>query len=309
MALYLGGIMLMSALVFWWYHHKETRRIHHEQSIALKLYDVQCERLLRHAPEGFECSIEKPDFSTAYNTLHQEIAIAALLIILFGALLSFYLARLSLRPMRDAIAMMDDFVESMIHDLNTPLSAAQLNADALLKQNLDPAQSKRVKRIIRGLQLMQTLETQLRTAMQHAQISYTDKELSLCAVCESVKERCELIALSCHDPAIIVADELMITRIIDNLITNALKYNRNSNGIKMVLQGNKLSVIDHGIGMRHPERIFERYYREKSSMPGLGLGLGIVKSVCDHYRITVSVKSKIDHGTTIALDFTAIAAR
>ena len=41
-------------------------------------------------------------------------------------------------------------------------------------------------------------------------------------------------------------------------------------------------------------------------MPGLGLGLGIVKEVCEHYNISIEIESKIDFGTTVSLDFKSI---
>ncbi len=296
----------MSALVFWWYAHKETRRIHQEQKIALKLYDAQCKRLLKNAPEGFTCPIKKPDFSHDFDTLYQELLIAAVLVLLFGALLSFYLARISLRPMREAVEMMDNFARSMIHDLNTPITTAYLNATALKKQNLTQAQTKRVDRIMQSLQMLQSLETQLRSVIARAKTELHEQKLSLCKLCETRTEHSPLIRLECANDIVINADEVMITRLLDNLLSNAVKYNRNNQPIEIKLSGTHLSIIDRGQGIAHPERIFDPYYREKSSMPGLGLGLGIVKEVCDHYGITLDLKSKLGQGTTVTLDFSSI---
>ena len=296
----------MSSLVFWWYTNKETRRIHYEQKISLKLYDVQCKRLLKNAPKGFECPVKKPDFSDDFDSLYRELFIAGVLVLLFGSLLSFYLAYISLRPMREAVNMMDNFAKSMIHDLNTPITTAYLNATALKKLNLDESQNKRVNRIVQSLQMLQSLENRLKNAITNAKIEYEDKKLSLCKLCENLKERSPLIQVLCKEEIKIVADEVMITRLLDNLISNAIKYNQNNNLIKIVLSNNKLSIIDHGKGIKYPDRIFDPYYREKSSMPGLGLGLGIVKEVCEHYKILIEVESEIDHGTTVRLDFSSV---
>jgi len=305
-ALYLGGIVFMSALIFWWYWGKETHRIHQEQKMANKLYEIQCKRLLKNAPEGFECPVKKPDFSHDFDTLYHELFIATLLVLLFGTLLSIWLAYISLRPMREAVEMMDNFARSMIHDLNTPITTAYLNATALKKQNLSQAQTKRVNRIIQSLQMLQSLETQLRSVIAHAKTDFHNQKLSLCKLCETHTEHSPLIRLECTNDIIINADEVMITRLLDNLLSNALKYNKNNHPIKIKLSGSKLSIIDHGQGIAHPERIFDPYYREKSSMPGLGLGLGIVKEVCDHYNITLDLKSKPGEGTTVTLDFTSV---
>ena len=305
-ALYLGGIVLMSALIFWWYWGKETHRIRQEQKMANKLYEVQCKRLRKNAPEGFECPLKKPDFSHDFDTLYHELLIAALLVLLFGTLLSLWLAYISLRPMREAVEMMDNFARSMIHDLNTPITTAYLNATALKKQHLTPAQTKRVDRIVQSLQMLQSLETQLRSVIARAKTELHEQKLSLCRLCETRTEHSPLIRLECTNDIVIHADEVMITRLLDNLLSNAVKYNKNNNPIEIKLSGTRLSIIDHGQGIAHPERIFDPYYREKSSMPGLGLGLGIVKEVCDHYGITLDLKSKSGEGTTVTLDFSPI---
>ena len=305
-ALYLGGIALISALIFWWYWGKETHRINQEQKMALKLYDIRCKRLLKNAPKDFKCPLKKPDFSHDFDRLYHELFIAAMLVLLLGTLLSIRLAYISLRPMREAVEMMDNFARSMIHDLNTPITTARLNAAALKKQNLSQAQTKRVDRIIQSLQMLQSLEAQLRSVIGHAKTDFHDQKLSLCELCETLKERSKLIKLECANEIIVNADKIMITRALDNLLSNAIKYNKNDRPIEIKLSGSRLSIVDHGQGIAHPKRIFEPYYREKSSMPGLGLGLGIVKEVCDRYGITLDFQSKLGKGTTVTLDFSPI---
>ena len=275
--------------------------------MSLKLYDIQCKRLLKNAPEGFKCPIKKPDFSHDFDTLYHELTIAALLVLLFGTALSIYLAYISLRPMREAVEMMDNFARSMIHDLNTPITTAYLNANALKKLDLSEAQNRRVNRIVQSLQMLQSLEEQLRSAITHAKADYHDQKLSLSRLSEIVKERSPLIRLECQNDILINADRVMITRMLDNLISNALKYNKNNNPILLTLKGTRLIIEDKGYGIAHPERIFDPYYREKSSMPGLGLGLGIVKEVCDHYHIIFQIQSKVNQGTSITLDFSSIS--
>ncbi len=307
MALYLGGILLMSAFVFWWYAHKETRRIGHEQQIALKLYDLQCKRVLKNAPKDFECPIQKPEFND-FNVLYQELTIAGVLILFLSTLFSFLLALISLRPMRNAINLIDNFTKSMIHDLNTPITTAKLNVTALLKEDLNTNQNRRLNRILQSLQMIQTLENRLKNTLITAKVEYHDQKLSLSKLCEHFKERSSLIRLQCDKNIFIKADEVMIVRLIDNLISNAIKYNKNNHPIDIKLFENRVSITDQGCGIAHPNRIFDPYYRENSTMSGLGLGLGIVKEICNHYKIKIDVKSKTNYGTTITLDFSSINA-
>ncbi len=309
MILYLGGIMLFGSVILWWYGYNQNRRIHKEEKIALKLYDLQCKRVLKNAPEGFSCPIEKPDFKNSYESLKYELFIAAGVLFLFATVLSFYLATLSLRPMREAVDMIDEFAKSMIHDLNTPITTAQLNLATLENEKLSHTQQKRLQRVKKSLLMLQDLEEKLKSAISFAQVEYKESRLLLCKLCETLIQRYDLISLECKNEISIFADEIMITRLLDNLISNAVKYNKNDNRIDILLFDTKLRIADKGVGIENIEQIFEPYYREKGSIQGLGLGLGIVKRVCDHYDIKLDVESKKGFGTVITLNFETLCRK
>lgn len=307
MVLYMGGILLLFSFILLWYHQKETRRIVQEERIALKLYSSQCARLKRFAPESFNCSIEKPDLGEQYRKLYYEIAMTLAGVLLFGLILSYYLAKLSLRPMHEAYKLMDGFVHAMIHDLNTPISTAQLNAEALLQSDLTQKQLTRVGRIEKSLDKLAALQKQLRTSIDNTAFTYREDRFRLDTMLHTFSEYSEFITVTCANHLTVTADEMMIERMIENIVTNAIKYNRGSNQITITLDKTVLTISDHGRGIKNTDRIFERYYRENSSLTGLGLGLGIVKMVSDHYGLGVEIKSRLNTGTTVTLDFSPVA--
>lgn len=88
-------------------------------------------------------------------------------------------------------------------------------------------------------------------------------------------------------------------QILHNLLSNACKYNRPSGSVAVYFKDKTLYVQDTGSGIQNPERIFERNYSEQSSS---GLGLDIVKRLCEAMQIKISVTSSSE-GTTVALRF------
>lgn len=118
----------------------------------------------------------------------------------------------------------------------------------------------------------------------------------------------------------IICDKTKLREIILNILSNAIKYTPEGGNIELLIQeisfeNNKVKyhfiIIDNGIGMKEDflPHIFEEFAREKTSteskVPGVGLGLPIVKSLIDMMNGTIQVESKLNKGTkfTVELSF------
>jgi len=107
------------------------------------------------------------------------------------------------------------------------------------------------------------------------------------------------------------ADRNSMEGIFNNLISNAIKYTPDGGRVTIRLDDDdgfvKVSVTDTGIGIKDEDmpRIFDRFYRVKSSdtrqIVGTGLGLSIVKSIVDAHMGTISVESMEGKGTTFSV--------
>ena len=105
------------------------------------------------------------------------------------------------------------------------------------------------------------------------------------------------------------ADEKQMRELISNLVSNAVKYNRQGGQVWVVVKDEKeassvvIQVRDNGMGIPEESlpRIFERFYRVEKGRSkkagGTGLGLAIVKHIVTYYKGTIDVKSKLDEGT------------
>lgn len=83
----------------------------------------------------------------------------------------------------------------------------------------------------------------------------------------------------------ILINETKLQRIVDNNLTNAVKYSRGGTRIRVVLEreGDRavVRVISRSKMIQHPKKVFEAYYRESHHRTGFGLGLSLVKRLCD----------------------------
>jgi signal transduction histidine kinase len=106
------------------------------------------------------------------------------------------------------------------------------------------------------------------------------------------QEREELIKFSNSD---------LLIRILDNLLSNVGKYNKIGGDVNLIVEDNKITITDTGKGIKDVSKVLERYYTEQKR--GLGIGLHIVNKLTNELGIEMQVKSTIDIGTKIVLDF------
>ena len=105
------------------------------------------------------------------------------------------------------------------------------------------------------------------------------------------------------------ANAKSISLVIDNLLSNAYKYTpKNGNVQVRTFQAegeNFLSIKDNGYGIAQKdlEHIFKRYTRFDNSKGGFGLGLSIVKKICDEFKIKIECKSELKKGSEFILQW------
>ncbi len=109
------------------------------------------------------------------------------------------------------------------------------------------------------------------------------------------------------------SDNYLVTIIVSNLVSNAIKYTNSEGEISLLLfdSGNSIqfTIIDNGIGIATSDvaKVFQSFYRSDSSnhatIKGTGLGLSIVKRLCDLLKIEITIESELQVGTIINLSF------
>ncbi len=219
-----------------------------------------------------------------------------------------------LRRLREFIERENYFTADVSHELRTPL-AIMLGSVEVLEQDetLSAKQKERISRIRRAAQDMIELTAALLLMAREHQHSADEQPCHVAEVAHACVEKhrhligdrpirmdVEVIA----EPRLIV-ERPLLEIVIGNLIRNAL-FNTESGVVLLRLEAERLTVKDTGVGMRPEElaRALERYYKGASST-GAGVGLSLVKRICDRYGWRISLNSQEGQGTTAEIDFSA----
>jgi len=254
--------------------------------------------------------IELKDDGRWLTQIWKDIAIYSAVAFVVFMLFGLYLAKLFLRPMRDSIMLLDRFIKDTTHELNTPLSAILANIEMMDTDVMVEKNKKKLDRINIAAKTVSTLYKDLTYLTLEQEQQSEDEILYIKEIIEDRVEYFDILARSKQisfqlslDDATIKMDRRKFTRVVDNLISNAIKYNKRNGEIHIELKPNSLSITDTGVGISE-EKIpfmFDRYLRFNSSEGGFGIGLSIVKKILDEYNIKITVESIENKGTRMEL--------
>jgi signal transduction histidine kinase len=101
-------------------------------------------------------------------------------------------------------------------------------------------------------------------------------------------------------------NETKLQRIIDNNLTNAIKYTHENEPIKIVLDDFIFTISSKSRHIQQPQKVFEAYYREADTKSGLGLGLSLVKQICKEEGIKIELRSD-ENLTSFSYDFKEVS--
>jgi two-component system phosphate regulon sensor histidine kinase PhoR len=220
-------------------------------------------------------------------------------------------------------SMRRDFVANVSHELRTPVTSIRSAAETLIDgAATDPAASAAFISIIdRNAQRLQQLVEDLldlsRIEARGFRLSFEAIELRpiFSQVLGLFRERASKKNVALEERLLgelpkVRADRRALEHVLTNLIDNAVKYCGSGThvwlSVALSAEGVTVSVADDGPGIdeRHLPRIFERFYRvdagRSREVGGTGLGLSIVKHLVEAMGGTVSVDSKLNHGTAFS---------
>ncbi len=256
--------------------------------------------------------IEVDEDLTWKDDVIKDIIVYGTVTLIILAIFGFFFVSIFLRPMRDSITLLDDFIKDTTHELNTPISAILANVEMMDKSVMGAKNEKKLARINIAAKTVSHLYQDLTYLTLSHNRESKDEWIDLKQLIIDRVEYFAILAgskkitfeLDLKDSALFI-DGVKIARVLDNLISNAIKYNKRNGTIYIVLRKAYLSVQDTGIGIEAKEvnEIFERYTRFNSSEGGFGIGLNIVKSIINEYDLQIDVDSVLNEGTTIRVDF------
>lgn len=243
----------------------------------------------------------------SYSSVLFKASFIAFGIITIILLLSFYFLNSFSMPFKRVNEKLDDFIKESMHEMNTPLTIINVNVDLF---DSIYGKNKYFNRIKSATRSLATIYNDMDYLIKQNRVEYKNELISLEAF---LQERAEYFQLICHLKNIslslslptktyITFNPTKLQRVIDNTLSNAIKFSPKESCIEVSTQeteegGIALSIKDYGQGIKNPERIMSRYYREDEYEHGFGIGMSIVKSIIDEADITLDIRSKLSEGS------------
>jgi len=234
------------------------------------------------------------------KVLYEEFLLYSFVAALVSLLFSFY----ALMPLRRALRLNEEFVKDILHDFNTPISSMRINLK-LFKREI--GENRKIERLENNIETILSLQNNLQIFLKGVSTQSERFDLK-----ELLKSRIKYFRILYPDIDYTITMESTklesnkdaLTRILDNLLSNAGKYNRKNGSVSITMQEKRLSIQDTGKGIRNPSKVFDRYYKEQER--GIGIGLHIVKKLCDELHIVPTIESGREGGTKLLLDLTPL---
>jgi len=216
---------------------------------------------------------------------------------------------------QNLLANQKQFLRHTVHETRTPLSVIMSNIELF---ELEHGENQYMTNIEIALKNLFTIYDDLSYLVKKDQIKYPKQKLDLADFLRSriyffdqiaKKVNSKLIFEKEDDDYFIYFNESKLQRIVDNSLTNAIKYTHENSGITLTLtkRGEMIFLCfsSHSRMIHFPEKIFEEYYREEKSQEGFGLGLNLVKRICDEEEVEVKVISN-EENTSFTYQFKGI---
>ena len=247
------------------------------------------------------------------------------LVLVAGA--AFLLAKVTLRPLEQAIALQQQFTNDASHDLRTPLavirtetsaafgSGMPLSAEAAQRLSIIDEQARRMERLIDQLLTLSHVDADSALNREPADlvavVNGVVRDLSPLA-----EAKCIELQVERSESAVVLGDELKLSQMVGNLVDNAIKYSPDDTSVKLAVWQTRdaayLTVSDEGQGIPadETERIFLRFHRAdrtgSNGQSGHGLGLPLCRWIARAHGGEVTVESREGLGSTFTVRLPAI---
>ena len=243
-------------------------------------------------------SVAKSIYENKLKNVKNKILEKFFVELIFILIITLLFVYILLIPLKEAYKINETFIKDILHDFNTPITTLKLNL-YLLKKEL--GKNEKIEKIEQSIKTILNYQENLKAFLSH-----NPNQIGTFDIKELIDEKLEFYSTAY--PNIVYKNKadckITINRqafnsILDNLISNAFKYNKKDGKVEIFLKNKKLYIQDTGRGIKNPKKVFERFYKENER--GVGIGMSIVKRLCDELKIGINIDSN-ENGTTVILD-------
>lgn len=224
----------------------------------------------------------------------------------------------------ESLAANQELVSNVSHEFKNPLNSILGNVDLVLDDadSLPPRVAQRLVVVQRNAERLLDLVADL-TASASTTLNVHPKRTDIASLVETSISSAQASAQRAHveisadvpSPLWAYADPLRIGQVLDNLVSNAIKYSPDGGQVSISAEADRqwvrLSVRDTGMGMTGEDaaRVFNRYFRtesaQRASIPGAGLGLSITRMIVERHGGSIACESGAGQGSTFTVTLPA----
>ena len=242
--------------------------------------------------------------------LKHKVAYSVLLTAIFIIIISVFLSYMFLKPIRDKMQEIEEFVKDTTHELNTPITALMMSTSRLKTKKIYD------EKINKNISISTKQLYDIYSSLSFLSFDNKSEEAQDIDFSETVGESIEYFRELLEKKNITVAEELescslsiaptKAKMLINNLLSNSIKYSTPNTNISLIVREHSLTISDEGIGIQKDklQEIFTRFVRANSYAGGFGVGLNIVESIVKEYEYRLEINSEVGKGTTITIYFT-----
>lgn len=261
------------------------------------------------------------DYNSGAHRILQRLAGFNIIVLASAGWASYWLARRTLRPIEEAHEQQKRFTADVSHELRTPLTALKMEAEVALMNDKNGKKELR-ETLASNLEEANKLETLINnllrlTRLEAGELEQQFQPASSQTIAHAALEQVRKSAAS-HKVALeedvktgkSLGDEASLVQLLVILLDNAIKYSPPGSSVQLSSRATPdqllFEVRDQGPGIEKAalEHVFDRFYRgnntsrNKTETDGFGLGLSIAKMIADLHSGTITISSRVGHGTT-----------
>jgi len=242
-----------------------------------------------------------------------------------GALAGVVTVLKNITEMKKVEEIKSQFVSMVAHELKAPMAAVIGFIKLILDENIGATKEQEKDYLTRSYTRLNGLVAMVNDLLDisRMELKRQQREIKEIDLAETLKSTLDLMEFEIKKKGVVVnqkiqtadtkykADQNEITRLLTNIISNGVKYNKENGVIEIDLYRTKnylvLKISDTGIGMKpeERERLFQEFFRAKNEktrgISGTGLGLSIVKRIVESYNGKIEVESEYGVGTTFII--------
>jgi len=252
--------------------------------------------------------IQSRECASSLKGIKKQIFLVAMFIAMFIITISVILSKIFLRPIKNKMQEIENFVKDTTHELNTPITALMMSTSrAKSKKTYDA-------KIIQNISISTKQLYDIYSSLSYISFESKEENVELNfdeVVQESIEYFNELLERKnikleyIREKCVLNITPTKAKMLISNLLSNAIKYSHPNSSISINLSQKLFSIEDQGIGIAQDKlkSIFKRFSRANSYAGGFGVGLSIVDEISNKYKFSINIVSEEHLGTKISINF------